>query len=134
MGLLGIEPFKLSPTWRIQDIKRIDCFLITEYFIYEAISFRMYYKFPVESKPPSPMKLTPKWLEEQECLKRIKESWIPFDRVLSESTALQLEQNLKRAKGVSIEWANYKMIKDELILKEVEEKASLCIILTVLDS
>lgn len=25
------------------------------------------------------------------------------------------------------------MIKDELILKEVEEKASLCIILTVLD-
>ena len=80
------------------------------------------------------MKLTPEWLEEQECLKRIKESWIPFDRVLSESTALQLEQNLKRAKGVSIEWANYKMIKDELILKEVEEKASLCIILTVLDS
>ena len=80
------------------------------------------------------MKLTPEWLEEQECLKRIKESWIPFDRVLSESTALQLEQNLKRAKGVSIEWANYEMIKDELILKEVEEKSSLCIILAVLDS
>lgn len=46
VGLLDIEPFKLSPTgrnkWASIDriAKRIDCFLITESFIYEANRFR----------------------------------------------------------------------------------------------
>jgi hypothetical protein len=53
---------------------------------------------PYIGNPPSPFKMNPKWLKEEDFIQKIKESWTPFDDTLNESTTIQFHQNLKKVK------------------------------------
>jgi hypothetical protein len=52
---------------------------------------------------------------------KIKVVWKPFNGNLRESTPLQFQQNLKEAKKVVANWERDKKLKDDRVLREVEE-------------
>jgi hypothetical protein len=78
-----------------------------------------------QGKPSNPFKLNPKWLKEEDFVKKIKEVWEPYDGSLRESAPLQFLQNLKTTEKAAIIWSKEKRQKDERTLKEVEEALDL---------
>jgi hypothetical protein len=66
---------------------------------------------PTQEKPPNPFKLKPKWLKEEDFIKKIKDIWKLYDIHLRESASLQFQQNMKEAKKVAFQWEKDKKTK-----------------------
>jgi hypothetical protein len=75
---------------------------------------------PTQGKPTYHFKMKLEWLKEEDFVKRIKENF----QNQSEYTPTQFHQNLKRAKKVAMQWEKDKKLKNDRILKEVEETLS----------
>jgi hypothetical protein len=70
----------------------------------------------IHGKPLIPFKLNPKWLKEEDFIKKLKDFWTAFYNSLNESVAIQFLQNLKKDKQIEIQWSKEKREKVDIII------------------
>ena len=68
----------------------------------------------------SPFKFNPHWLESDELVKLLHETWVVYSDNLQASPANQFSSNLKRIKDVSIAWFVKKKEMEFRALVEIE--------------
>jgi hypothetical protein len=116
-----VEPFKNSPTLRnnrsseAQALKRLDRFLVTKNLMSELNRVRSWVKFrggldhlsiliqleKQDLKPASPLKFNPVWLEDEDCLKLVKDEWVGYDKTSRDLASYQFAVALKRRRKQS---------------------------------
>jgi hypothetical protein len=104
VGLLHIEPAKLTPIWTnkrtrvARIVVHLDCFSVSKDFLEKALRICQWVSIGGDSNqkllllevdlaqgnPPRTFKLNPKWLKEENFIQKTKDSWIPFYDTLNE--------------------------------------------------
>ena len=139
-GLVDIIPSVMLHTWTNRRVgtenisKRLDRFLLST----DMLDFDYFYSQWVGSggdfdhqpvflqilnrgiKLKSPFKFNPHWLENDELVKSLIETWVAFSDNLHVSPATHFASNLKRIKDLSIAWSVKKKEMDFKDLVDIE--------------